>query len=204
MSNKALLGGRSRFTVQSASANSAHESMAVHHITDAMVEHSPPWTLALDPNGLNTLGSPDYFVSHNADFERAFLTTSIPFICALQSRGAPLARRITAWLAIPALSPDRRPMQNWQARRTVPGPDVISAPLLLQRILAEATASVDDMVRDGQAAPRFCRASTSGSIAAQVGGCALSDYLQWVAYKSDMDRDARRTRGITSIWSAAA
>lgn len=167
-----------------------HESMAVHHITDAMVEHSPPWTLALDPNGLNTLGSPDYFVSHNADFERAFLTTPIPFICTYKvavrlwpdasQHGLQFLRYHLDLAADAELaSPPHRA-----------GPDAYLGALLLQRILAEATVSVDDMVR-WSSGPALLPRINFGKHRGEKWEDVPFDYLEWVAYKSDLDRDAK-------------
>ncbi len=159
-----------------------HEAMAVHHITDAMVVGAS--------GSLDHLGSPDYFVAHNADYERQFFPTVIPFICTYKvalrlwpdapSHGLQFLRYYLA-LEVDAdlCQPPHRA-----------GPDAYLGAVLMARILSDASASAQDMVRwsDGPALlPRVNFGKHKGAKWEDVP----TDYLDWLANKSDMDRDVK-------------
>lgn len=160
-----------------------HEAMAVHHITDAMVREASGSVDVLKP-------APDYFCAHNADYERQFFETDVPFICTYKvalrlwpeapSHGLQFLRyhlglEVAADLCFP---PHRA------------GPDAYLGAVLMARILDENRASVDDMVRwsNGPALlPRIPFGKHKGAKWEDVP----RDYLDWVVNKSDLDRDIK-------------
>ena len=162
-----------------------HEAMAVHHITDKMVRGA---------NGnLKVLGKPDYFVAHNADYERQFFPTEIPFICTYK-----VALRI--WPDAPshslqflryhlAFHEDNECELCDPPHRA--GPDAYLCAFLLGRIFTEAgTTTIEDMVRwsNGPALlPRVNFGKHKGAKWEDVP----ADYLSWVVEKSDLDRDIK-------------
>lgn len=159
-----------------------HEAMAVHHITDEMVK---------DAGGSVTLlGSPDYFVAHNADYERQFIDTPVPFICTYKValRLWPEATSHSLQFLRYHLGLEVDAVQCQPPHRA--GPDAYLGAALLIRILKENRASIEDMVRwsDGPALlPRLNFGKHKGSKWEDVP----TDYLDWVANKSDLDRDVK-------------
>lgn len=159
-----------------------HEAMAVHHITDDEVADATGST--------DVLGMPDFFVAHVADYERQFFATSVPFICTykvslrlwpdLPHHGLQFLRYA---LALPVTNAIAHPPHR-------AAPDAYVCAALMDRILKDGRASVDDMVRwsDGPALlPRVNFGKHKGSKWEDVP----TDYLDWVANKSDLDRDVK-------------
>lgn len=163
-----------------------HEAMAVHHITDDMVSAAP----ACDGTLLDIESGADFFVAHNADYERQFYLTPIPFICTYKValRLWPEATShslqfLRYHLGLPADADLCQPPHR-------AGPDAYLGAELMLRILQENRASVDDMVRwsDGPALlPRVTFGKHKGADWKDVP----SDYLDWILNKSDMDRDIK-------------
>ncbi len=158
-----------------------HEAMAIHHITDSMVQFAI--------GDLSALGEPDYFVAHHADYERQFFETKIPIICT--------------WKAALRLWPDA-PHHGLQflryhlalpVRENIPmphraGPDAYVCALLMQCILKEGRAPLDDLVRwsNGPALlPRIPLGKHKGT----KWDALPRDYLEWIVNKSDLDRDIK-------------
>lgn len=159
-----------------------HEAMAVHHITDDMVKGAT--------GNVGVLGTPDFFVAHNADYERQFIDTDVPFICTYKvalrlwpdapSHGLQFLRYE---LGLPA--PEHVAMPPHRA-----APDAYLCAVLMQRILAFQGANVEDMVRwsNGPALlPRIPFGKHRGAKWEDVP----TDYLDWIVNKSDLDRDAK-------------
>ena len=152
-----------------------HEAMAVHHITDAMVREATGSLVVLMPE-------PDYFCAHNADYERQFFTTLVPFICTYKvalrlwpeapSHGLQFLRyhlglEVSADLAAP---PHRA------------GPDAYLGAALMVRILQEDRVGIDEMVRwsSGHALlPRCPLFKHKGKKWEDVP----TDYLDWIVNK---------------------
>jgi exodeoxyribonuclease X len=159
-----------------------HEAMAVHHITDAEVKGAT--------GSLDVLGTPDFFAAHNADYERQFSPTEIPFICTYKvalrlwpeatSHGLQFLRYHLGLVA-----PTHVAMPPHRA-----APDAYLCAVLLQRIMAEDRVSLADMVRwsNGPALlPRIPFGKHKGAKWEDVP----ADYLDWVVNKSDLDRDIK-------------
>lgn len=160
-----------------------HEAMAVHHITDEMVK---------DADGsLHVLGSPDYFAAHNADYERQFLKTDIPWICTYK-----VAMRV--WPDLP-----QHGLQYLRYALALPvnqkldmphraGPDAYLCALLLEKITEQPNApDVETMVRwsNGHALlPRCPLFKHKGKKWADVP----TDYLDWIVNKpNDVAADVK-------------
>lgn len=159
-----------------------HEAMAVHHITDDMVRGAK--------GSVEELGQPDFFVAHNADYERQFFHTVIPFICTYKvalrlwpEASSHSLQFLRYHLGLEVDADQCRPPHR-------AGPDAYLGAALMARILADGRASVDDMVRwsNGPALlPRVNFGKHKGSKWEDVP----TDYLDWLANKSDMDRDVK-------------
>jgi exodeoxyribonuclease X len=158
------------------------EAMAVHHITDDMV--------AAADGDLTVLGEPEYFAAHVADYERQFFQTETPFICTYK-----VALRL--WPEEPHHSLQflryslglnvRRDLAQMPHRAA---PDAYVCAALMQRIIAEDKASIDEMIRwsNGPALlPRVNFGKHKGAKWEDVP----TDYLVWLVDKSDMDRDVK-------------
>lgn len=151
-----------------------HEAMAVHHITDEMVTDAA--------GNVGLLGSPDYFAAHNADYERQFFDNGRPFICTWK-----VALRL--WPEAPShglqflryhlgLTPNADECQPPHRA----GPDAYLCAVLMERILKEDRATLDDMVRwsNGHALlPRCPLFKHKGKKWEDVP----TDYLDWIVNK---------------------
>ncbi len=156
-----------------------HEAMAVHHITEADVA---------DATGdLSFIGDADFYAAHNAEYEASFWSPSRPLICT--------------WKVALRLWPDEpsHSLQFLRYRLSLPtkglfadpphraGPDAYLCALLMERIVKEKRATIDDMVRwsSGLALlPRCPLTKHKGKRWEDVP----TDYLQWVVFKAtDMD-----------------
>lgn len=151
-----------------------HEAMAVHHITDDMVKGAT--------GSVADLGNPDFFVAHNADYERQFFPTAIPFICTYKAalRLWPEATShslqfLRYHLALPVDANLCQPPHR-------AGPDAYLGAVLMRRILQEGRATIDEMVRwsDGHALlPRCPLFKHKGKKWEDVP----TDYLDWIVNK---------------------
>lgn len=162
---------------------------AVHHIGDAEVAGAPNQEEALRALILEPADQVIYS-AHNADFERAFFASGAPWICTYK-----VALRL--WPEAPAHSNqvlryylDLKVDQVVASPVHRAGPDAYVTAHLLARCINEKRASVEDMLRwsDGPALlPRIPFGKHRGSRWQDVP----LDYLDWVANKSDLDRDAK-------------
>jgi exodeoxyribonuclease X len=157
-----------------------HEAMAVHHITDAMVEDAT--------GSIEVLGKPDYFVAHFADYERQFFTTDVPFICTWKVAlrlwpDAPAhgLQFLRYHLALPVVGSNAMPPHR-------AAPDAYLGALLMQRILAEGTASVDEMVRWSNG-PALMPRITFGKHFGVKWEDVPTDYLDWMLTDPRFSKD---------------
>lgn len=159
------------------------EATAIHHITDAMVRGAT--------GSLDVLGSPDYFAAHNADYERQFIKTEIPFICTWK-----VALRVWPDLPQHGLQYLRYAL-NLQVNATLEmphraGPDAYLCALLLERTMTMPNApDIETMVRwsNGHALmPRCPLFKHKGKKWADVP----TDYLDWIVNKpNDVAADVK-------------
>ncbi len=160
------------------------EAQAVHHISDADLVGAMTATDGLE---MLTRGPPDCFAAHHADYEMAFF----------QGGGVPW---IDTWKVALRLWPDA-PSHSQQVlryhlgldcdrdRASPPhraGPDSYVCAMLMQRILQDGRASIEDMVRWSAGAPLLYRV-TFGKHKGMLWDDLPTDYLWWIAEKSDMD-----------------
>lgn len=161
------------------------DSRAVHHIGDVDVADAMPADKAL---GMLVACRPDYFCAHNADFERAFFDgDGVPFICTYK-----VALRL--WPDAPGhslqvlrywLDLDIDPDDGLPAHRA--GPDAYVGAELMARILADENApDLDTMVRWSSGPPLLTRVAF-GKHKGSKWDDLPSDYLIWIADKSDLD-----------------
>lgn len=173
-----------------------HEAMAVHHITDQMVADAA--------GNVGLLGEPNYFAAHNADYERQFFDPGVPYICTYKvalrlwpeatSHGLQFLRYHLGLAA-----PEHVAMPPHRA-----GPDAYLCAVLMQRILAEDRASIEDMVRwsSGHALlPRCPLFKHKGKKWEDVP----FEYLDWIANKpNDVAADVKANARLELKKRAAA
>lgn len=157
-----------------------HEAMAVHHITDEMID------VGNASGDLSVLGEPAYFAAHHADFERQFFETLIPLICTWK-----VALRLWPDASSHSLQflryhlglPVRLDLAAMPHRA---GPDAYVCAHLMRRIINDDRASIDDMIRwsSGHALLPRC---PMGKHRGKKWEDVPSDYLQWVIGAPDMD-----------------
>lgn len=160
-----------------------HEAMAIHHITDADVADAT--------GSLDGLGVPDYFAAHNADYERQFLKTEVPFICTYKvalrlwpDAAAHSLQFLRYHLALPA-----NPVAAMHPHRA--GPDAYLCALLLEKIMQQENApDFETMVRWSNG-PALLPRINFGKHKGKKWEEAPVDYLEWIVNKSDLDRDIK-------------
>lgn len=162
-------------------------SRAVHHISDDMVKfmRSPDAVLGDVYNG-----NPSHFCAHNASFENKFFMGNLPWICTYKvaMRLWPEAESYSLqvlryWLDLEidqdiAMPPHRA------------GPDAYLGAGLMKRCLEEDKCSIDDMVR-WSSGPALLPKITFGKHKGSKWENVPTDYLDWLANKSDMDNDVK-------------
>ena len=166
------------------------EVRAVHHIDPAEVENRSYFVGTAD---MDATGShPDFWVAHNADFERLFLgkhTESQPWICTYKAA-------LRVWPDAPAHN--NQTLRYWlsidlDADRAHPPhralPDAYVTAFILVELLK--VASVEDMVRWSNE-PRLLPKCPIG---AQWRGKSWSvieaGFLNWMLRQPDMDADLK-------------
>lgn len=167
------------------------EAKAVHHITEAMCEREGiPVEQAFR---MLMSEAPEYFVAHNIEMEKAFFGGwDIPFICTYK-----VACRL--WPEAPGhsngvlrywLDHDLDPALALPSHRA--GPDAYVTAHLLRTILLSGKCSIEDMAR-WSSGPALLPRLTFGKHKGLAYSNAPSDYLDWIATKSDLDRDVKAT-----------
>jgi len=155
---------------------------AVHHILDADVEGA---MLPADALSMVAMPPPDYWVAHNADYEKLFFDgAGIPWICTYKvacrvwpdaaSHGLQFLRY---WLNLPA---DREVAEP--AHRA--GGDAYVTAHLLNLMLSKG-CEVEDMVR-WSGGPALKQKIGFGKHKGERWDAVPLDYLDWVADKSDL------------------
>ncbi|MGS1095827.1 exonuclease domain-containing protein [Aquamicrobium terrae] len=166
------------------------EARAVHHITDVELEAAPDVTVGfralmegMDPSCMA-------FAAHNADFERQFFGGGdIAWICTLKAayRIFPDAPRHSNQVLRYFLGIDLDEALAMPPHRA--GPDAYVTAHLLVRIL-ETGIDPAELVRWSNG-PALLPKVNFG----KHKGCRWedvpTDYLEWIAFKSDMDRDVK-------------
>lgn len=160
------------------------EAQAVHHIADADLIGARPITDGLQ---LAMQGPPDFFAAHNADYEQAFFKGGdVPWIDTYK-----VALRL--WPEAPGHS--QQVLRYYLGldlvrERAAPahraGPDSYVCAGLMQRILQEGAATIEQMVKWSKGPPLLHRV-TFGKHKGMLWDELPVDYLQWIANKSDMD-----------------
>lgn len=160
------------------------EAQAVHHISDADLVGAMPIT-----DGLQMLmrGPPDFFAAHNAEYEQAFFRgADVPWIDTYK-----VALRL--WPESPSHS--QQVLRYYldlgcDRERAAPahraGPDSYVCAMLMQRILQDGSATIEQMVKWSKGPPLLHRV-TFGKHKGMLWDDLPVDYLQWIANKSDMD-----------------
>ena len=161
-----------------------HEAMAVHHITDAMVSE------AAGNVGLITGDDVTYYCAHNADYERQFFDTGVPYICTYK-----VALRLWPDAASHGLQFLRYPLSLPVAtERAQPphraGPDAYLGAALMVRILEEDRVTIEEMVR-WSSGPALLPRVNFGKHKGSKWEDTPTDYLDWIVNKSDLDRDVK-------------
>ncbi|MCF1502159.1 DNA polymerase III subunit epsilon [Afifella sp. H1R] len=166
------------------------EALAVHHITDAQCAAAPDVT-----DGFRHLmdGMDDrttVFVAHNADFEREFFGGGdVPWICTYKSA-------LRVWPDAPSHSNQVLRYHHdlkLDAELALPphraGPDAYVTAWLLKALL-EAGADPEEMIRWSRG-PALLPKVTFGKHKGAKWQDVPTDYLRWLADKSDMSRDVK-------------
>lgn len=161
---------------------------AVHHISDADVggELAP-----VDGLKRILIDPPHYFVAHNAKFEQAFFNGgSIPWICTYK-----VALRL--WPDAPAhsnqvlryhLGLELRDDLAMPPHRA--GPDAYVTAHILKKMLETDGASLETM-EHWSSGPALLPKVTFGKHRGSKWEDVPSDYLYWIATKSDLDDDTK-------------
>ena len=168
------------------------EVSAIHHITDSDVTGAPPPDVGCHfiASG-NDTGPADCYAAFNLDFDKQFFGGGgLPMFCIYKAalRVYPDApshsnQALRYWLKLPV-----------ELERTVPthyaGPDAYVSALILADILNNGFATIDDMTRWSKGAALLPRINF-GKHRGKKWDDAPIDYLQWIADKSDLDRDTK-------------
>lgn len=165
------------------------EARAVHHISDKDVIAG-----VLPAEGIRRLaeGAPSYFVAHNAKFEQAFFPDAVsPWICTYKAA-------LRFWPDAPAYS--NQVLRYWlelvlgdEAIAMPPhraGPDAYVTAHLFARMLADGRATIEDMAR-WSSGPALLPKVPFGKHRNARWEDVPTDYLEWIANKSDMDGDIK-------------
>lgn len=168
------------------------EASAVHHIIDEDVSGhaSPEEALATAADPL-----PDYWVAHNADYERQFFDGhGMPWLCTykIACRFWPDApshslQSLRYFLGLPV-------NRDWAQPPYRAGADAYVTAHLLARILEERlegrSVSLDEMVRWSNG-PALLHRVSFGKHRGGLWSDLPTNYLQWIVDKSDLDRDTK-------------
>lgn len=163
------------------------EARAIHHISDSDVAGAPPATSIFRM----LMDGADIFCAHNAAFEREFFGgNDRPWICTMK-----VARRL--WPECPRHT--NQCLRYWlglelEDALSMPphraGPDAY----VTAQILGEAmkVASVEDMI-EWTKRPSLLPRITFGKHKGRRWQDVPFDYIEWIAFKSDMDADTKFT-----------
>lgn len=166
------------------------EAMAIHHITDKDIELSFAFDAAeqVINHGMDVGSS--VFVAHNANFEQSFFKgNGAPWICTLKCayRAWPDAPSHSNQVLRYFLGIDLDPKLALPAHRALPDAYVTSH--ILMRLL-EKDIPIQDMIR-WSSGPALLPKINFGKHKGKKWEDVPTDYLQWLAFKSDMDDDVK-------------
>lgn len=164
------------------------EARAVHHLSDADVTAGAPLREVLP----QVIEGADFFAAHSSAYEKKFLADLLgnkPWICTLKA-----ARRV--WPDAPAHS--LQVLRYWRDLPPVAGaphragPDSYVGAMILVDLI-NSGASVRDMIAWEKVPSLLPGAVSFGKHKGTQWRDLPSDYLDWIANKSDMDEDAKFT-----------
>lgn len=166
------------------------EVMAVHHLTE---EDLAPYAVCSREELTRrvwTDPTPNVFVAHNCEFERAFIDRGVtgesPWICTMKAA-------LHVWPDAPKHS--NQVLRYWRGHRHDPSlampphraaPDAYVTAHILADLLKEA--SVEDLVR-WTSEPRRILKLPFGKHRGLAWADAPLDYLEWMSRQEDMDPD---------------
>lgn len=156
---------------------------AIHHIVDADVKGAPTFDVVMERM---LSDNPDALCAHNARFEAAFITTTIPFICTYKvalhlAPNAPAhnLQTLRYWLGLAVPKAEAEPPHR-------AGPDTAVTAHLLRRMLAKLTVGQMIEISSRPALlPRLTFGKHQGIPIADVP----TGYLEWLTKQADMDED---------------
>lgn len=162
---------------------------AIHHISDDDVAGCPDASASF----IELMkGRPDYFCAHNADFERHFFGGgAIPFICTYKValRVWPEAEAHNLQFLRYALALDIDQEVGLPAHRA--GPDAYVGAALMAAILQHPECPDFDTMARWSNGPALLPRVTFGKHKGEKWEDTPTSYLEWVAFKSDLNRDAK-------------
>lgn len=182
-----VLGGVSETSFVRSSLDCDVEARAVHHITDAEIASG----VAVEKAFLALMaGQPDFFVVHNAAFEKEFFTGgAVPWICTYKCAlrlwpDAPAHSNqvLRYWLGLPV-----DPQRAFPPHRALP--DAYTTAHILREMLRIKTP-IGDLVAWSKEPP-MPKYIGFGKYRNQEWAGLPFDYLQWIATKSDLDKDTK-------------
>lgn len=169
------------------------QTRAVHHIHDADVAGAPSPSVAVTAL-MEGMSEDDVFAAHNCSFEQAFFGGGDHrWICTMKCAKhlfpeAPSFSNQTLryWLDVdPGFASPDLAMPPHRA-----GPDAYVTAFILEAMLRMAT--VEELVRL-TSAPVVLSTVTFGKHRGAKWADLPSDYLSWIAYKSDLGADEKHT-----------
>lgn len=167
---------------------------AIHHISDADVADavSPDVAFRHLMDGMNP---GDVFAAHNAKFEKAFFGGgSFPWICTLQCARHLFPDAPGHSNQVLRYHLDIDGEEDFDAAAAMPphraGPDTLVTASILRRLIF--ASSVEKLI-ELTTAPVVLRNVTFGKHRGSKWADLPPDYLQWVAYKSDLGADEKHT-----------
>lgn len=167
------------------------ETMAVHHITDADVADAPPLS-ALWGEFFAGCGENDILAAHNARFERHFHSGNgrrwiCTYKCALvvwPDAPGHGNQTLRYWLGLPIDAERAQP-----PHRALP--DAYVTAHILDRLLDEKP--VEELVKISEYPALLRRINFGTKAKGKLYSEAPLDYLEWIAFKSDMNEDTKFT-----------
>lgn len=167
------------------------ETMAVHHITHGDVADAPALASLWQPF-FDGCGPNDVLAAHNAKFEQHFHTgNGRRWICTYKSA-------LVVWPDAPGHG--NQVLRYWlglniDPKRAEPPhralPDAYVTAHILARLLQEKT--VDELVHISKYPALLHRINFGTKAKGLLYSEAPADYLEWIAFKSDMNEDTKFT-----------
>lgn len=167
------------------------QTMAVHHITEADVADAPPLASLWGPF-FEGCGEHDILAAHNAKFEQHFHSgNGRRWICTMKCA-------LVIWPDAPGHG--NQTLRYWlglgiDPKRADPPhralPDAYVTAHILDRLLDEK--SVDELVTISKYPALLRRINFGTKAKGQLYSEAPGDYLEWIAFKSDLNEDTKFT-----------